>query len=325
MGSAEPHERSRPGRFRGSVTSCLRSEYERIPSPTGAAWGIQRRTGEADLFLEFRLGNVGSRLDVGDALTVSGWGKSSQDAVASPVFSECQPRDVSLDSQKTRVGAGILTIYGVSIRKSALPIGDAIFGSFGEATAVSPIALTRVRQTGIHRRPEQESAHAVAVPGHAKALGDSNRPRELLPWAPGCEKKVLELRNRNVKGSIQLARIAGVNIPTSKRVPIALTYIHGIGHATSRRICEAVGVDQARRVNDLSDADVLRIREFIDANLSVEGDLRREVQMNIKHLMDLGCYRGLRHRRNLPVRGQRTHTNARTRKGPAKPIAGKKK
>ncbi len=122
-----------------------------------------------------------------------------------------------------------------------------------------------------------------------------------------------------------MARIAGVNIPTSKRVPIALTYIHGIGHATARRICEAVGVDQARRVNDLSDADVLRIREFIDANLNVEGDLRREVQMNIKRLMDLGCYRGLRHRRNLPVRGQRTHTNARTRKGPAKPIAGKRK
>ncbi len=122
-----------------------------------------------------------------------------------------------------------------------------------------------------------------------------------------------------------MARIAGVNIPTSKRVPIALTYIHGIGHATARRICEAVGLDQARRVNELSDADVLRIREFIDANLNVEGDLRREVQMNIKHLMDLGCYRGLRHRRNLPVRGQRTHTNARTRKGPAKPIAGKKK
>ena len=122
-----------------------------------------------------------------------------------------------------------------------------------------------------------------------------------------------------------MARIAGVNIPTAKRVPIALTYIHGIGHATARRICETVGVDQARRINELSDADVLRIREFIDANLSVEGDLRREVQMNIKNLMDLGCYRGLRHRKNLPVRGQRTHTNARTRKGPAKPIAGKKK
>ncbi len=122
-----------------------------------------------------------------------------------------------------------------------------------------------------------------------------------------------------------MARIAGVNIPTSKRVPIALTYIHGIGQATARRICEAVGVNQAHRVNELSDSDVLRIREFIDSKLKVEGDLRREVQMNIKRLMDLGCYRGLRHRRNLPVRGQRTHTNARTRKGPAKPIAGKKK
>ena len=122
-----------------------------------------------------------------------------------------------------------------------------------------------------------------------------------------------------------MARIAGVNIPTAKRVPIALTYIHGIGHATARRICDTAGVDQARRINELSDADVLRIREFIDANLSVEGDRRREVQMNIKNLMDLGCYRGLRHRKNLPVRGQRTHTNARTRKGPARPIAGKKK
>jgi len=122
-----------------------------------------------------------------------------------------------------------------------------------------------------------------------------------------------------------LARIAGVNIPTAKRVPVALTYIHGIGKESARKICEAAGVDPARRVNELSDSDVLKIREHIDANLSVEGDLRREVQMNIKRLMDLGCYRGLRHRRNLPVRGQRTHTNARTRKGPAKAIAGKKK
>lgn len=122
-----------------------------------------------------------------------------------------------------------------------------------------------------------------------------------------------------------MARIAGVNIPTGKRVPIALTYIHGIGPDTARKICEATNVDLARRVNQLSDAEVLAIREFIDANLNVEGDLRREVQMNIKRLMDLGCYRGLRHRRNLPVRGQRTHTNARTRKGPAKAIAGKKK
>jgi small subunit ribosomal protein S13 len=122
-----------------------------------------------------------------------------------------------------------------------------------------------------------------------------------------------------------VARIAGVNIPTAKRVPIALTYITGIGPASARTICDAVGIDQSRRVNDLSDSEVLAIREHIDANLMVEGDLRRDVQMNIKRLMDLGCYRGLRHRRNLPVRGQRTHTNARTRKGPAKPIAGKKK
>jgi small subunit ribosomal protein S13 len=122
-----------------------------------------------------------------------------------------------------------------------------------------------------------------------------------------------------------VARIAGVNIPTAKRVPIALTYIHGIGPATAAGICSAVGIDPSRRVNQLSDAEVLAIREYIDANITVEGDLRREVQMNIKRLMDLGCYRGLRHRRGLPVRGQRTHTNARTRKGPAKPIAGKKK
>ncbi|SIO52720.1 SSU ribosomal protein S13P [Rhodovulum sp. ES.010] len=122
-----------------------------------------------------------------------------------------------------------------------------------------------------------------------------------------------------------MARIAGVNIPTGKRVPVALTYIHGIGQSSAEHICGAVGVDTARRVNELSDAEVLALREHIDANYTVEGDLRREVQMNVKRLMDLGCYRGLRHRRNLPVRGQRTHTNARTRKGPAKPIAGKKK
>ena len=122
-----------------------------------------------------------------------------------------------------------------------------------------------------------------------------------------------------------MARIAGVNIPTHKRTVIALTYIHGIGNNTAEGICEAVGIDRARRVNELSDAEVLAIREHIDANLLVEGDLRREKSMNIKRLMDLGCYRGLRHRRGLPVRGQRTHTNARTRKGPAKAIAGKKK
>ena len=122
-----------------------------------------------------------------------------------------------------------------------------------------------------------------------------------------------------------MARIAGVNIPTNKRVHIALTYIHGIGETSAKSICEATGVDMSRRVNELSDSEVLSIREHIDANLMVEGDLRRENAMNVKRLMDLGCYRGLRHRRGLPVRGQRTHTNARTRKGPAKPIAGKKK
>lgn len=122
-----------------------------------------------------------------------------------------------------------------------------------------------------------------------------------------------------------MARIAGVNIPTNKQVHVALTYIHGIGHATARSICEATGVEPTRRVNELSDGEVLRIREHIDGNVQVEGDLRREVAINIKRLMDLGCYRGLRHRRGLPVRGQRTHTNARTRKGPAKAIAGKKK
>jgi small subunit ribosomal protein S13 len=127
------------------------------------------------------------------------------------------------------------------------------------------------------------------------------------------------------KGIAHVARIAGVNIPTAKRVPIALTYITGIGSTKAEEICEATKIDRARRVNDLSDAEILSIREYIDANLMVEGDLRRETQMNIKRLMDLGCYRGLRHRRNLPVRGQRTSTNARTRKGPAKAIAGKKK
>ena len=124
---------------------------------------------------------------------------------------------------------------------------------------------------------------------------------------------------------MNLARIAGVNIPTNKRAVIALTYIHGIGPAKARQITEKVGIAAERRVADLTDAEVIQIRETIDAEFTVEGDLRREVSMNIKRLMDLGCYRGLRHRRRLPVRGQRTHTNARTRKGPARAIAGKKK
>jgi small subunit ribosomal protein S13 len=122
-----------------------------------------------------------------------------------------------------------------------------------------------------------------------------------------------------------LARIAGVNIPTNKRVIVALQYIHGIGPAKAKEIMDKVSIPEARRVNELSDAEVLQIRETIDRDYLVEGDLRRDVAMNIKRLMDLGCYRGLRHRRGLPVRGQRTHTNARTRKGPARPIAGKKK
>jgi len=122
-----------------------------------------------------------------------------------------------------------------------------------------------------------------------------------------------------------VARIAGVNIPTNKRVLIALQYIHGIGPKKAQEIIEKVNIAPQRRVNELTDAEVLHIREVIDRDYIVEGDLRREVAMNIKRLMDLGCYRGLRHRRSLPVRGQRTHTNARTRKGPAKPIAGKKK
>ena len=122
-----------------------------------------------------------------------------------------------------------------------------------------------------------------------------------------------------------MARIAGVNIPTQKRVLIGLRYIHGIGPAKAKEICDKVGIAPERRVNDLTDAEIIQIREAIDRDYIVEGDLRREVSMNIKRLMDLGCYRGLRHRKSLPVRGQRTHTNARTRKGPAKAIAGKKK
>ena len=122
-----------------------------------------------------------------------------------------------------------------------------------------------------------------------------------------------------------MARIAGVNIPTGKRVVIALQYIHGIGPAKASEITAKLGIPAERRVQDLTDQEVLQIRETIDADYQVEGDLRREVAVNIKRLMDLACYRGLRHRRGLPVHGQRTHTNARTRKGKAKPIAGKKK
>ena len=122
-----------------------------------------------------------------------------------------------------------------------------------------------------------------------------------------------------------MARIAGVNLPTNKRVLIALQYIHGIGPKIAKDIMSKTNLPMERRVSQLTDAEVLQIRELIDRDYMVEGDLRREVAMNIKRLMDLGCYRGLRHRKGLPVRGQRTHTNARTRKGPAKTVAGKKK
>ncbi len=122
-----------------------------------------------------------------------------------------------------------------------------------------------------------------------------------------------------------MARIAGINIPTNKRVVISLTYIHGIGRTKAKDICSKVGIPAERRVAELTDQEVIQIREVIDQDHMVEGDLRREVAMNIKRLMDLGCYRGIRHRKGLPLRGQRTHTNARTRKGPARPIAGKKK
>jgi len=153
----------------------------------------------------------------------------------------------------------------------------------------------------------------------SEIIGDQQNTAELC-----CENRFWKDGTATVRINI-LARIAGVNLPTHKRVPIALTYITGIGPTSAGKICEGTKIDVTRRINELSDAEVLSIREYIDANFEVEGDLRREVSMNIKRLMDLGCYRGLRHRRGLPVRGQRTSTNARTRKGPAKAIAGKKK
>jgi len=138
-------------------------------------------------------------------------------------------------------------------------------------------------------------------------------------------KKGSDITEPRLERNIKLARIAGVNLPDGKRVPISLTYITGIGASSAKIICEALGLDQSRRMNELTDSEMLQIREYIDANFEVEGDLRRGVQLNVKRLMDSGCYIGLRHRRNLPVRGQRTHTNARTRKGPARAVAGKKK
>jgi small subunit ribosomal protein S13 len=122
-----------------------------------------------------------------------------------------------------------------------------------------------------------------------------------------------------------MARIAGIDLPRNKRVDVALTYVYGIGRSSAARICAKADVEGETKTDQLSDGDVVRLREIIENQYKVEGDLRREVQQNIKELMDIGCYRGLRHRRGLPVRGQRTHTNARTRKGPAKTVAGKKK
>jgi small subunit ribosomal protein S13 len=122
-----------------------------------------------------------------------------------------------------------------------------------------------------------------------------------------------------------LARIAGIDLPRNKRVVIALTYIYGIGNSTAQKIISDSGVDLSTRTDNLTEAEVAKIREYIDKNIKVEGDLRRDISMNIKRLMDLGCYRGLRHRKGLPVRGQRTKTNARTRKGPARTVAGRKK
>jgi len=165
--------------------------------------------------------------------------------------------------------------------------------------------------------PEIEKGRASCLPLGIRSA-ESNRKQ-----APRLNKK--SAARRVATGVKTVARIAGVNIPTNKRVVIALQYIHGIGQKNAADIMEKVKIPLDRRVSQLTDQEVLQIREMIDRDYLVEGDLRREVGMNIKRLMDLGCYRGLRHRRGLPVRGQRTHTNARTRKGPAKAIAGKKK
>jgi small subunit ribosomal protein S13 len=156
----------------------------------------------------------------------------------------------------------------------------------------------------------------VAFSGEIGTDGEQFDPTNTPVWVPwaGCRKEKLIV-----------ARIAGVNLPTNKRIIIALQYIYGIGGAKAHEILDKVSIPESRRVSQLTDQEVLQLREVIDRDYMVEGDLRREVAMNIKRLMDLGCYRGLRHRRGLPVRGQRTHTNARTRKGPAKAIAGKKK
>ena len=182
----------------------------------------------------------------------------------------------------------------------------------------------RRRLTGGESVIRSAQSHSPAFPAvlfcarwivSIREAGEGTKRRDGVP----CPRRPVEQEKNTV------ARIAGVNIPTNKRVEIALTYIHGIGPAKAKEITAKLGFARERRVQDLSDQEVLQIREAIDAGYTVEGDLRRQTAMNIKRLMDLACYRGLRHRKGLPVRGQRTHTNARTRKGPAKPIAGKKK
>jgi small subunit ribosomal protein S13 len=164
----------------------------------------------------------------------------------------------------------------------------------------------------LHKHDDDAGPGRGRVSSRRFAFSPQNRERRKRPGAPAT-------------GANHVARIAGVNLPTNKRVVIALQYIHGIGQKKAAEIMQKVSLPAERRVSQLTDQEVLHIREMIDRDYVVEGDLRREVQLNIKRLMDLGCYRGLRHRRGLPVRGQRTHTNARTRKGPAKAIAGKKK
>src|SRR5215212_4850725 len=177
--------------------------------------------------------------------------------------------------------------------------------------------MPRLQQNTGWSRSFARSRPGLSLLDHSRARAGLHRTRDKNRFAAA--------RRPRLHGDGHVARIAGVNIPTNKRVVIALQYIHGIGSRKAQEIADKVGIPPERRVSQLTDAEVLQIRETIDRDYVVEGDLRREVSMNIKRLMDLGAYRGLRHRRGLPVRGQRTHTNARTRKGKAKPIAGKKK
>ena len=214
-------------------------------------------------------------------------------------------------------------------RSTRSPARDqgALLGPVDNSTLVSaPLTCDGERFHIVRALSQRRVVPSTFHLGDAGCWAQGHGYRSLPKASAGCDFWTgVSGRAPEDERSKTLARIAGVNIPTNKRVEIALTYIHGIGRTKAQEMTEALGIAENRRVNELTDAEVLKIREYIDANLTVEGDLRRETQMNIKRLMDLGCYRGLRHRRGLPVRGQRTHTNARTRKGPAKAIAGKKK